>query len=328
MSDGEDCRSRKRVSEHQLTKEDDIDTISAKESDGHWQKASDAEISKRRILRGKRSTGAVEETPKAEEKAEAGKEAAQPPAAAEKKEEPAAAENKAEEKPAAAAQGEKKEGAEAAKPAPIFSFGNLPTFGSVGTGAAPFKFDFGAAGKQTAPLFGLAGGAAGGNFTFAPAPAQEEGDDNPEAEVAAHEGTVKTQALSKDQLKTGEEDDEVLLEISPVKLYKLALASPEAKVKSWVERGRGSLRFSLNKQTNKARIVMRAEAILKVLLNMGLWKGMKIEEMSGGKAVLLTAAENEDGANVINSYSIRVATKDNAKQFVSKVQEQLEKLAC
>lgn len=73
--------------------------------------------------------------------------------------------------------------------------------------------------------------------------------------------------------KTGEEDEESIHSIR-AKLYTMA------EDQSWRERGTGTLRVNVPKKSSDkrpARLVMRADGVLRVILNVALFKGMKCE---------------------------------------------------
>lgn len=73
--------------------------------------------------------------------------------------------------------------------------------------------------------------------------------------------------------KTGEEDEESIHSIR-AKLYTMA------EDQSWKERGTGTLRVNVPKSASDkrpARLVMRADGVLRVILNVSLFKGMKCE---------------------------------------------------
>ncbi len=73
---------------------------------------------------------------------------------------------------------------------------------------------------------------------------------------------------------------------------------------SWKERGTGTLRVNVPKRSSDkraARLVMRADGVLRVILNVSLFKGMKCELQE--KFVRIIAFE--DGKPV--PYAIRVS---------------------
>eukprot|EP01126_Amoeba_proteus_P022160 TRINITY_DN2246_c0_g1_i6.p1 TRINITY_DN2246_c0_g1~~TRINITY_DN2246_c0_g1_i6.p1 ORF type:complete len:114 (+),score=30.11 TRINITY_DN2246_c0_g1_i6:137-478(+) len=89
---------------------------------------------------------------------------------------------------------------------------------------------------------------------------QEEGGDGvPKGEVVVETQGV-TYVLKTVETKTGEEEEEVLLNVR-AKLYRWD--SDE----SWKERGTGDLRILKHPQTKKIRVLMRRDKILKICAN-------------------------------------------------------------
>lgn len=98
--------------------------------------------------------------------------------------------------------------------------------------------------------------------------------------------------------KTGEEDEESIHSIR-AKLYLMA------EDQSWKERGTGTLRVNVPKSSSdkqSARLVMRADGVLRVILNVSLFKGMKCELQE--KFVRIVAFEEAKPVH----YAIKVRT--------------------
>lgn len=75
---------------------------------------------------------------------------------------------------------------------------------------------------------------------------------------------------SEADLRTGEEDETSIFS-SRAKLYTMAAD------KNWKERGTGTVRCNVpKKDAGSARLVMRAEGVLRLILNVNLFEGMKI----------------------------------------------------
>lgn len=77
---------------------------------------------------------------------------------------------------------------------------------------------------------------------------------------------------------------------------------------SWKERGTGTLRVNVPKSPadkRAARLVMRADGILRVILNVALFKGMKCELHE--KFVRIVALEDTKPVH----YAIKVGTSPN-----------------
>ncbi|SNX85784.1 related to YRB2 - Ran-GTPase-binding protein involved in nuclear protein export [Melanopsichium pennsylvanicum] len=104
------------------------------------------------------------------------------------------------------------------------------------------------------------------------------------------------------EAKTGEEDEESIHSIR-AKLYTMA------EDQSWKERGTGTLRVNVPKQSldkRTARLVMRADGVLRVILNVSLFKGMKCELQE--KFVRIIAFEEAKPVH----YAIKLSNPNNA----------------
>lgn len=241
----------------------------------------------------------------------------------------------AEQPPAKNAEEEQPEAEDAAKPKP-FSFGadvgGASTFAGLAKLGGPFSFDFKLpAASAASPFAGLAAPAASSSsssssasaFAFAAPPAEGGGDENPESEVAAHEGAARVAELPKEQLKTGEEDEDTALEVAPAKLYRM-----DPQQRTWKEVCRGAFRVKVHRTTGRARLLMRAEATLAVKLNVAVMRetGCGVDGATG-KAVSLMVVETPEGASKPEAaaYIVRVGSKDKADAIVAKVRELSEK---
>ncbi|KAF6767654.1 Ran binding domain protein [Kalmanozyma brasiliensis GHG001] len=104
------------------------------------------------------------------------------------------------------------------------------------------------------------------------------------------------------ETKTGEEDEESIHSIR-AKLYTMA------EDQSWKERGTGTLRVNIPKKSSDkrlARLVMRADGILRVILNVPLFQGMKCELHE--KFVRIVALEDTKPVH----YAIKLSNPNNA----------------
>ncbi|PWY97232.1 PH domain-like protein, partial [Testicularia cyperi] len=102
--------------------------------------------------------------------------------------------------------------------------------------------------------------------------------------------------------KTGEEDEETIHSIR-AKLYTMS------EDQSWKERGTGTLRVNVPKTSTgkrSARLVMRADGILRVILNVSLFQGMKCELAE--KFVRIVAFEDAKPVH----YAIKMSNPNNA----------------
>ncbi|GAK68088.1 pH domain-like protein [Moesziomyces antarcticus] len=110
--------------------------------------------------------------------------------------------------------------------------------------------------------------------------------------------------------KTGEEDEETIHSIR-AKLYTMA------DDQSWKERGTGTLRVNVPKHSarDKARLVMRADGVLRVILNVSLFKGMKCELHE--KFVRIVAFEDAKPVH----YAIKMSNPNNAAALMDVLDE-------
>lgn len=197
---------------------------------------------------------------------------------------------------------EKSEESAPAKPAPVFgsglSFGSSSFVSSLAANSSnPFAdttedkniFD-GEASKETEQ-------------------AEEEREQLPE-------DYVQVQAPLKEQtIVTGEEEEKSVFTCR-AKLYVLIL---DQASEGWKERGVGTLHVNTHESedgTKKSRIVMRADSVLKVILNtplipqMDVFSGMK-SSLSGEKFVRVTAVE--DGKPC--QYAFRTGNKETSNEL-------------
>ncbi|KAI5308637.1 hypothetical protein KEM55_005242, partial [Ascosphaera atra] len=229
----------------------------------------------------------------------------------------------------------------------LSSFASPASGGGFGSGASVFGSGAPLGGAKPAPF---------GTPATAPAPEPKTEEEKKEAEVKAK--TVTGVALKEEPEKTGpgfgEEDDEgderfQHREIETGEENEMTVFSCRAKLfrfanKEWKERGVGVIKINVSEKTVPAkdedgkekegeeekkvtaRLVMRADGVLSVILNTPLFKGMKIGDPAGNKpstkAINLTAVE--DGKPEL--FTIRVHNVDVAKEMHKVVQEVLKEL--
>lgn len=99
---------------------------------------------------------------------------------------------------------------------------------------------------------------------------EDNGDDRVPVEELPIENTCDLEAI---EIKTGEEDEEILFE-ERCKLYRF-------RDKEYKERGLGQIKVLRHKETGNGRIIMRRELINKVCLN--CWTVSKIEQVGDNK---------------------------------------------
>lgn len=132
--------------------------------------------------------------------------------------------------------------------------------------------------------------------------------------------------LEQQKVETGEEYEKSNFSCR-AKLYALDIANPS---EGWKERGVGTLHVNSVKteyedefkNKSKARIVMRADGILKVILNVPFNKGTEVfsgmkSSLSSEKFVRITAFE--DGKPF--QYSLRTGNPDTAKKLFDAINE-------
>ena len=151
----------------------------------------------------------------------------------------------------------------AAKPAASsgFSFSGLgsSTESKPAAAASGFAFNFNSNSKPAAP--------SSGGFSFKPKepeakPAKEDNNDGDNEEPEENENEPYFEPIVKldeVEVKTGEEDDEVLF-CCRAKLFRFVNGE-------WKERGLGDMKILRNKNSNKSRILMRRENIHKLCAN-------------------------------------------------------------
>ncbi|EXX54635.1 uncharacterized protein OCT59_015018 [Rhizophagus irregularis] len=116
-----------------------------------------------------------------------------------------------------------------------------------------------------------------------------ENDESEEEEVTF--GTGAKPLLQEKEVVTGEEDEITRYSIK-AKLYWMD------KSQQWKERGVGTLRLNFPRDEKKSpRIVMRADGVLKVILNVALFNGISVERAQE-KFVRLVAFEGPDNIPV------------------------------
>jgi len=113
------------------------------------------------------------------------------------------------------------------------------------------------------------------------------------------------------ETKTFEEDEEPIFKMR-AKLFRFDNQATE-----WKERGTGEVRLLKHKETNRVRLVMRRDKILKLCANHAITPDMKLQPNIGSDRswvwkVAADYAENEPTAETL---AIRFANSENAQQF-------------
>lgn len=164
------------------------------------------------------------------------------------------------------------------------------------------------------------------------------------------------------EAKTGEEDEDIIVNITPAKLYKLEEEEEKkeeegekkeeepkkeegegekkeekeeekkdkttTKVKRWAERCLGSFKVNVDKKTSKARVIMRTEHTLNTRLNALILSSSKCTMDSNGRAFIFSTfevdTESEDKTASFNIYMIRFNSKEKATSAFEAVTKQIE----
>ncbi|RHZ85854.1 hypothetical protein Glove_59g73 [Diversispora epigaea] len=133
---------------------------------------------------------------------------------------------------------------------------------------------------------------------------EENGNDDDKESGAKEEvpfGTGIQTLLQKQEVLTGEED-EIAQHIARAKLYWMD--------GQWKERGVGTLRLNYSKNNETVpRLVMRADNVLRVILNIALFTGMHVEKQE--KFVKLSAFE---GSKLVH-LAIKVSNPNAADEL-------------
>ncbi|XP_055328803.1 uncharacterized protein LOC129581633 isoform X2 [Paramacrobiotus metropolitanus] len=204
------------------------------------------------------------------------------------------------------------------------SFANL--FGSSATSAATPGGGFSFASAMTTPQKGSAPTGTGGfsfnpsgNFSFSltspqttPKKPEEENDEDDTGDVEAERTDLYFEPIvklpEKVDLSTGEEN-ELELYSQRAKLYRYTNAE-------WKERGLGDLKMLKDKNSNKIRLLMRREKILKVCCNHHVREDMELRPMPGSKnAWIWDAMDFSEGTMERETLAVKFKHEAHAKEF-------------
>ncbi|EDW81043.2 uncharacterized protein Dwil_GK11229 [Drosophila willistoni] len=119
----------------------------------------------------------------------------------------------------------------------------------------------------------------------------------------------------KIEVRTGEEDEELLYE-HRAKLYRL---SQEGE---WKERGLGNVKILQHKQTQKLRVVMRREQVLKICLNHILDLNV-VYKPKDEKSWMFAVNDYSEGENILERFALRFKTPEIAQGFHQAVMKAL-----
>ncbi|EGV60744.1 Ran GTPase binding protein Sbp1 [Yamadazyma tenuis] len=138
---------------------------------------------------------------------------------------------------------------------------------------------------------------------------KDEDNDDAEEEVDVHfEPLVQ---LEKVDVKTNEEDEEVLFKVR-AKLFRF-----HADTKEWKERGTGDVKFLKHKKSNKVRLVMRRDKTLKICANHFVSPDYELKANIGSDRswVYSVTGDISEGEPEAQTLAIRFGNKENADKF-------------
>lgn len=117
--------------------------------------------------------------------------------------------------------------------------------------------------------------------------------------------------LEKVEVKTNEEDEDVLFKVR-AKLFRF-----HADTKEWKERGTGDVKFLKHKTTKKVRILMRRDKTLKVCANHAISSANELKPNVGSDRswVYNVTADISEGEPEAQTLAIRFGNKENADLF-------------
>eukprot|EP00182_Erythrolobus_australicus_P000166 CAMPEP_0185842500 /NCGR_PEP_ID=MMETSP1353-20130828/18440_1 /TAXON_ID=1077150 /ORGANISM="Erythrolobus australicus, Strain CCMP3124" /LENGTH=401 /DNA_ID=CAMNT_0028542003 /DNA_START=18 /DNA_END=1223 /DNA_ORIENTATION=+ len=331
----------KRTSEHQITKDEvDVGTDDADEDEqgssagvggAGFQRASESVLAGRRIVKARRSA-AHEPQPTAP--ADAAPANPSPFASALSQQQPTSTPSVDGKEVGTDATGSAAEAsAGGAAPSPFAAFGaklaegngggatTAFTFGSLASAAEtkPFNFsvptfNFGAAATPAAAgssLFGSTVSGSGGASAFAGAAGAGgyADDEDPQKEIST--GPLAP-TLPEQEVKTGEEDEHEMFR-ARAKLYHLDNAA-------WKERGVGMCKVNRKEEdSSKARILMRVDGSMRVVLNFSLHPSFEPDPASE-KSVRFIATDLDAGGK-LSSFLLKFGLKEDLSKFISAVND-------
>jgi len=121
-------------------------------------------------------------------------------------------------------------------------------------------------------------------------------------------------AEHKVNLTTGEESESTLFS-GEGSLYEYVSVGEK---NIWQERGKGEMR--INVEDGKARMIMRARGVLRLLLNARLWVGMKFTIMDNNRGVSFTCVNTVGDNPNLSNFAFRMSARekdDILKEMVS-----------
>ncbi|KAK6642589.1 hypothetical protein RUM43_004091 [Polyplax serrata] len=122
-------------------------------------------------------------------------------------------------------------------------------------------------------------------------------------------------------VKTGEENDDVLFD-ERAKLLRFATSTKE-----WKERGIGNIKLLLNKESQRVRLIMRREVVLKVCCNHYLDEKMEFVPMTkSDRAVSWYAQDYSEGDLKPELFALKFKSPEKANEFLEVVKKTQAKI--
>ncbi|KAE8549936.1 hypothetical protein EYB25_008461 [Talaromyces marneffei] len=207
-------------------------------------------------------------------------------------------------------------------------FANTGVSGFASLGGSGFGSGFGSGGfggsgaTKLSSFASATGSGLGGATTAKPFGAERDEEDEEEDEeshviTAGFEKEKEDERFYAQQIETGEEEEKTYFSCK-AKLFHFTN-------KEWKERGVGTFKVNVKEPPSNAddntpkrktaRMIMRADGVLRVMLNSPIFKGMPVGEVSGEepKGKQLNLASVEDGKTV--PLLLRVGNADSAKEL-------------
>ncbi|KAL5339562.1 hypothetical protein BJX70DRAFT_363236 [Aspergillus crustosus] len=204
-------------------------------------------------------------------------------------------------------------------------------FASLGSGFSGFSGGFGGASSGGGLTSFAAPSAAGilGSTSTKPFGAEEESEEDEDKEDDGENGPAEFAEDKTDerfferQIETGEEEEKTYFSCK-AKLFYFSEGE-------WKERGLGTFKVNVKitdgvEDKKSARLLMRADGVLRVLLNSPLFKGMKVGDTAGkeprSKQISLASLENGRSVPML----LRTGSEEQAKDLYRTLQDLLEHL--
>lgn len=165
------------------------------------------------------------------------------------------------------------------------------------------------------------GGADGANpsLTFANAAAANSGTFNFAPTTTAPPTAKKTpqKEFKEAQVETGEENEGELFR-ARAKMYSLDVNDGKGR---WRERGVGSIKFKRHNETGKARLLMRTEGTLRLVLNTPVFPEFSVDRATERSLRFQGYdVDDTDGKNR-TSFLIRFSTKDTTSGLIEAIEK-------